>query len=53
MSRKEAKVPIKGFGNLPDTYGEWMMLEQCLNDAMNDAGQIPIQYNYTVMHSIK
>ena len=26
MSRKEAKVPIIGFGNLPDTYNEWVML---------------------------
>ena len=33
MSKKEAKVTIKGFGNLPDTYGKWTMCKWCLNNA--------------------
>ena len=33
MSKKEAKVAIKGFGDLPDRYGKWTMHKRCLNDA--------------------
>ena len=27
MAKQQSKVPIKGFGNLPDDYGKWMIME--------------------------